>query len=84
MQQVHEKDLVRTRKKRRLRQKFNISSLPELDRVKWVQLQIDYVLHFFSSLEPMTSVDLDHLIIQLWQKVFEDLSGERMHYKSTQ
>jgi len=44
--------------------------------MKWVQLQIDYVLHFFSSLEPMTSVDLDHLIIQLWQKVFEDLSGE--------
>jgi len=76
MQHVHEKDLVRTRKKRRLRQKFNISSLPELDRVKWVQLQIDYVLHFFSSLEPMMSVDLDHLIIQLWQKVFEDLSGE--------
>ena len=56
--------------------KSSTYSLPELDRVKWVQLQIDYELHFFSSLEPMTSVDLDHLIIQLWQKVFEDLSGE--------
>ena len=67
---------MRPKKKRQLRQKFNISLLPEPDRAKWVQLQTDYVLHFFSSLEPMMSVDLDRLIIQLWQKVFEDSSGE--------
>jgi len=70
-------ELRRSSKKiKYVEKRFKITELRTQEQVPWLNLQDEYIMHFFCATEILDSASLDDLVVSLWRKEFNKLNEE--------